>query len=206
MNYWGTFNLQDALSSFIVLFAVIDVFGSTPIIISLRREGRKVEPGKATLLSGGIMLLFLICGEWILRLFQVDVKSFAVGGAIILFLLSLEMILDVVIFRNNGPIKSATLVPLVFPLLAGAASFTTLLSLRSEFDMINILIGLFLNMIWVYVVLKATEKAGRIFSEPFIYIMRKFFGIILLAISIRLFTSNLIPLIQALQPLHQVRP
>lgn len=196
----GAFNLQDALSSFVVLFAVIDAIGSSPIIISLRREGRKVESGKAAALTGCILLAFLICGEWILSLFQVDVKSFAVGGAIILFLLSLEMVLDVVIFRNNGPMKSATLVPLVFPLLAGAASFTTLLSLRAEYSVINILIGLFLNMIWIYVVLKATEKAQRLFTDTFIYIIRKFFGIILLAISIRLFTSNLIPLIQAFQP------
>ena len=199
MAYLGTFNLLDALSSFVVLFAVIDVFGSTPIIINMRREGRKVESGKATILSGIIMIGFLICGEWLLRLFQVDVKSFAVGGAIILFLLSLEMILDIEIFKNNGPIKSATLVPLVFPLLAGAAAFTTLLSLRAEYSMINIIIGVFLNLIWIYIVLKATEKAQQIFSEAFIYIMRKFFGIILLAISIRLFTSNLIPLIQTLQ-------
>ena len=196
----GAFNLQDALSSFVVLFAVIDAIGSSPIIISLRREGRKVESGKAAALTGCILLAFLICGEWILSLFQVDVKSFAVGGAIILFLLSLEMVLDVVIFRNNGPMKSATLVPLVFPLLAGAASFTTLLSLRAEYSVINILIGLLLNMIWIYVVLKVTEKAQRLFTDTFIYIIRKFFGIILLAISIRLFTSNLIPLIQAFQP------
>ena len=196
----GAFNLQDALSSFVVLFAVIDAIGSSPIIISLRREGLKVESGKAAALTGCILLAFLICGEWILSLFQVDVKSFAVGGAIILFLLSLEMVLDVVIFRNNGPMKSATLVPLVFPLLAGAASFTTLLSLRAEYSVINILIGLLLNMIWIYVVLKATEKAQRLFTDTFIYIIRKFFGIILLAISIRLFTSNLIPLIQAFQP------
>ena len=183
-----------------MLFAVIDAIGATPIIIALRKEGRKVESGKAVFISGAIMLLFLICGEWILRLFQVDVKSFAVGGAFILFLVSLEMILDVVIFRNNGPIKSATLVPLVFPLLAGAASFTTLLSLRAEYAMINILIGLFLNMVWVYVVLKATEKAQRLFSDAFIYIIRKFFGIILLAISIRLFASNFIPLLHTFQP------
>lgn len=199
MEFWGTFDLQAALSCFIVLFAVIDVFGSTPIIISIRKEGRKVDSGKATLLSGGLMILFLIFGEWMLKLFQVDVKSFAVGGAIILFLLSLEMILDVVIFRNNGPIKSATLVPLVFPLLAGAASFTTLLSLRAEYAMINILIGLGLNMVWIYVVLKATEKAEKLFSESLIYIVRKFFGIILLAISIRLFASNLIPLLHAFE-------
>ncbi|MBQ2029594.1 MAG: MarC family protein [Bacteroidaceae bacterium] len=199
LNYLGQFDFTGMLSCFIVLFAVIDAIGSTPIIISIRNEGRHIASGKATIIASAILVLFLVGGEWVLQLFQVDVKSFAVGGAIILFLLSLEMILDVVIFKNNGPIKSATLVPLVFPLLAGAASFTTLLSLRAEYSMINILIGLALNMVWVYVVLKTTEKAQRLFTESFIYIMRKFFGLILLAISIRLFASNLVPLLENIQ-------
>ena len=199
LNYLGQFDFTGMLSCFIVLFAVIDAIGSTPIIISIRNEGRHITSGKATIIASAILVLFLVGGEWVLQLFQVDVKSFAVGGAIILFLLSLEMILDVVIFKNNGPIKSATLVPLVFPLLAGAASFTTLLSLRAEYSMINILIGLALNMVWVYVVLKTTEKAQRLFTESFIYIMRKFFGLILLAISIRLFASNLVPLLENIQ-------
>ena len=126
-----------------------------------------------------------------LRLFNVDIESFAVAGSLVIFLLALEMILDVVIFKNQGPIKEATLVPVVFPLIAGAGSFTTLLSLRAEYAQVNILIGLLLNMVFVYCVLKATERVERLISKSTIYLLRKFFGIILLAISVRLFTANL---------------
>lgn len=133
-----------------------------------------------------------------LRLFNVDIASFAVAGSLVIFLMSLEMILDVVIFKNMGPIKSATLIPVVFPLLAGAGSFTTLLSLRAEYATVNILIGLLLNMVFVFIVLKATEKVERIISPAAIYLLRKFFGIILLAISVRLFTANLSTLMQNL--------
>ena len=126
-----------------------------------------------------------------LRLFNVDIESFAVAGSLVIFLLALEMILDVVIFKNQGPIKEATLVPVVFPLIAGAGSFTTLLSLRAEYAQVNILIGLLLNMVFVYFVLKATERVERLISKSTIYLLRKFFGIILLAISVRLFTANL---------------
>ena len=126
-----------------------------------------------------------------LRLFNVDIESFAVAGSLVIFLLALEMILDVVIFKNQGPIKEATLVPVVFPLIAGAGSFTTLLSLRAEYAQVNILIGLLLNMGFVYCVLKATERVERLISKSTIYLLRKFFGIILLAISVRLFTATL---------------
>lgn len=126
-----------------------------------------------------------------LRLFNVDIESFAVAGSLVIFLMSLEMILDIEIFKNTGPIKEATLVPVVFPLLAGAGSFTTLLSLRAEYASPNILIGLLLNMVFVYFVLRATEKMERIISPSAIYLLRKFFGIILLSISVRLFTANL---------------
>ena len=133
-----------------------------------------------------------------LRLFNVDIESFAVAGSLVIFLLALEMILDVVIFKNQGPIKEATLVPVVFPLIAGAGSFTTLLSLRAEYAQVNILIGLLLNMLFVYCVLKATERVERIISKSAIYLLRKFFGIILLAISVRLFTANLSVLLSSL--------
>ena len=134
-----------------------------------------------------------------LRLFQVDIASFAIAGAFVIFLMSLEMILDVEIFKNQGPIKEATLVPLVFPLLAGAGAFTTLLSLRSEYASINIIVALVLNMAWVYVVLKMTGRIERILGKGGIYVIRKFFGIILLAISARLFTANLTLLIEQLK-------
>ena len=184
-------DVQQIASAFIVLFAVIDVLGSTPVFISLKQQGRPVNAWKATLISLGLLLGFFFAGDVMLRLFNVDIASFAVAGSLVIFLMSLEMILDVVIFKNQGPIKSATLIPVVFPLLAGAGSFTTLLSLRAEYATVNILIGLLLNMIFVFIVLMATDKVERIISPAAIYLLRKFFGIILLAISVRLFTANL---------------
>ncbi len=184
-------NAQQIISAFIVLFAVLDVFGSTPIIIDLKQKGRPVNALKATLISLSLLVGFFFAGDAMLKLFSVDIESFAVAGALVIFLMALEMILDIEIFKNLGPIKEATLVPVVFPLLAGAGSFTTLLSLRAEYDSANILIGLGLNMIIVYCVLRATERVERILSQSAIYLMRKFFGIILLAIAVRLFTANI---------------
>ena len=178
-------------SAFIVLFAVIDVLASTPIFLSLKNRGRAVNACQATLISTTLLIAFFFAGDAMLRLFSVDVESFAVAGSLVIFLMSLEMLLDVEIFKNNGPIKEATLIPVVFPLIAGPGSFTTLLSLRAEYAQVNILIGLLLNMAFVYVVLKATERVERVISKAAIYLLRKFFGIILLAISVRLFTANL---------------
>lgn len=192
-------SLQQIASAFIVLFAVIDVLGSTPIFIDLKQQGRPVSALKATLISTAMMLTFFFAGDALLRLFNVDIESFAVAGSLVIFLMALEMILDVVIFKNLGPIKEATLIPVVFPLLAGAGSFTTLLSLRAEYAQVNIIIGLLLNMIFVYCVLRATDRVERIISKAAIYLLRKFFGIILLAISVRLFTANLSALLQNLQ-------
>src|SRR5574344_3094734 len=191
----STFDLQQTVSAFIILFAVIDIIGSIPILINLRERGRKVNAMQATIISFILMIGFFYAGTYMLALFHVDIASFAVAGAFVIFLMSLEMILDVEIFKNQGPIKEATLVPVVFPLLAGAGSFTTLLSLRAEFAQVNILIGLLLNMIFVFCVLKATEKVESLISKAAIYLLRKFFGIILLAISVRLFTANLSALI-----------
>ena len=191
-------DVQQIASAFVVLFAVIDVLGSTPIFISLKQQGRPVNAWKATIISFALLLGFFFAGDAMLHLFNVDIESFAMAGSLVIFLMSLEMILDVVIFKNMGPIKSATLVPVVFPLLAGAGSFTTLLSLKAEYATINILFGLLLNMVFVFVVLKATDKVERIISPSAIYLLRKFFGIILLAISVRLFTTNLSALLNSL--------
>ena len=191
-------DIQQISSAFIVLFAVIDVLGSTPIFLSLKQQGRPVNAWKATLISLALMLAFFFAGDAMLRLFNVDIESFAVAGSLIIFLMSLEMILDVEIFKNQGPIKEATLVPVVFPLLAGAGSFTTLLSLRAEYAQVNIIIGLLLNMVFVYIVLKATDRVEKVISKAAIYLLRKFFGIILLAISVRLFTANLSNLLENL--------
>lgn len=195
MEYFSRFDFQELASAFIVLFAVIDILGSVPIILNLKEQGRPVNAMKASLISFALMLAFFYAGDLILKLFNVDIQSFAVAGALIIFLMSLEMLLDVQIFKNNGPIKEATLIPLVFPLLAGAGSFTTLLSLRAEYWDINILIALMLNMVWVYVVVRSTDKVQRMLGKGGIYLTRKFFGIILLAISVRLFMTNLTALI-----------
>lgn len=190
------FNLQQTVSAFIVLFAVIDIIGSIPIIIDLKEKGKDVNAMKATVISFLLLLGFFYAGDILLKLFHVDIESFAVAGAFVIFLLSLEMILDIEIFKNQGPIKEATLVPLVFPLLAGAGSFTTLLSLRAEYASVNILVALVLNMLWVYFVVRMTRKVESLLGKGGIYLIRKFFGIILLAISVKLFMSNITLLIE----------
>lgn len=198
-TFFSAFDYQELVSAFIVLFAVIDIIGSIPIILNLKQNGRDVNAIQATFISFLLMIGFFYAGEMILDLFQVDIASFAVAGSVVLFLMALEMILDIEIFKNQGPIKEATLVPLVFPLLAGPASFTTLLSLRAEFAPCNIVIALVLNMVWVYIVLKLTFMIGRFLGKGGIYIIRKFFGIILLAIAARLFTANITLLIDQFQ-------
>ena len=193
------FNFQQILSAFIVLFAVIDIIGAIPIIIDLKDKGKDVNALKATLISFLLLLGFFYAGDILLRLFHVDIESFAVAGAFVSFLLSLEMILDIEIFKNQGPIKEATLVPLVFPLLAGAGSFTTLLSLRAEYASVNIIVALILNMLWVYFVVRMTRKVERVLGKGGIYLIRKFFGIILLAISVKLFMSNITLLMEQIE-------
>ena len=193
------FNFQQILSAFIVLFAVIDIIGAIPIIIDLKDKGKDVNALKATLISFLLLLGFFYAGDILLRLFHVDIESFAVAGAFVIFLLSLEMILDIEIFKNQGPIKEATLVPLVFPLLAGAGLFTTLLSLRAEYASVNIIVALILNMLWVYFVVRMTRKVERVLGKGGIYLIRKFFGIILLAISVKLFMSNITLLMEQIE-------
>ena len=188
-------NIQQLASAFLVLFAIIDIIGSVPIIISLREKGMNVNAKKTAALSAIILFAFFYAGDMLLRLFQVDKSSFAVAGSMILFCLALEMILDIEIFKNNGPTKQSAIVPLVFPLIAGVGAFTTLLSLRGEYADINILLALFLNMIVVYIALQMTERIQRIVSTTAIYIIRKFFGFILLAMAARMFTVNLTQLI-----------
>lgn len=195
----GSLNFQEFLSAFIILFAVIDIIGSIPIILDLKQKGRPVNAIKATVIAFALLVGFFYAGDMMLKLFQVDIASFAVAGAFVLFMMSLEMILDVEIFKNNGPIKEATLVPLVFPLLAGAGAFTTLLSLRAEYHPVNIILALTANMVFVFIVLKITDRVERLLGKGGIYVIRKFFGIILLAISARLFTANITSLIEQFQ-------
>ncbi len=187
-------NLQQILSAFIVLFAVIDIFGSTPVIISLKKQDRPVSAWKASVISFALLLGFFIAGDAMLKLFSVDIQSFAIAGSLVIFLIALEMILDVTIFKNVGPMKEATLVPVVFPLIAGAGSFTTLLSLKAEYMSTNIIIALVLNCLFVFMVISVIGWVERKVNAAAIYLMRKFFGIILLAISVRLFTASILTL------------
>ena len=185
------FSIIQITSAFMVLFAIIDILGSIPIILNIKKKSTNVYPFRASAIAFLILVAFLFTGEGILKLFNVDIQSFAVAGSLVIFIFAIEMILDVEIFRNKGPEGSSSIIPLAFPLIAGPGSFTTLLSLRAEYATENILIALMLNMLFVYVVIKSTSKIEKIIGEGGIYILRKFFGIILLAIAVKLFTTNI---------------
>lgn len=184
-------NIQEIITSFMVLFAVIDITGSVPIIINLNNDGKKVQASKASLLSLIILIAFLFAGEALLKLFNTDIASFAIAGSLVLFALAIEMTFNYEIFRNDAPKGYSTIVPVVFPLIAGAGTLTTTLSLRSEYSIANIIIAIVINMILVYFVIKKVNLVEKIFGKGGIYILRKFFGIILLAMSVKLFVSNL---------------
>jgi multiple antibiotic resistance protein len=185
------FSFIQITSAFMVLFAIIDILGSIPIILNIKRKGQRVKALGASSVALFILILFLFSGEAVLKLFNVDIQSFAVAGALIIFIFSLEMILDVEIFRNQGPEGGSSIIPIAFPLIAGPGSFTTLLSLRAEYATENIIVALILNMLFVFLVLRSTSKIEKLIGEGGIYILRKFFGIILLAIAVKLFTTNI---------------
>ena len=190
------FNNNDALSAFLILFAVIDILGSIPIIVSLRKKVGHVQSEKATIVAGAIMIVFLFVGESILKLLGVNVQSFAIAGSLVIFFLALEMILGITLYKEETP-NTASIVPIAFPLIAGAGTMTSLVSIRAEFAIINILIAIVANMIVVYAVLKNTERLERILGSGGFSILLKVFGIILLAIEVKLFFTNLIPLLSA---------
>lgn len=192
-----SFNVVEIISAFLVLFAIIDVTGSVPIFLNLRSQDKTIHPEKAASYSLIIMVGFLFIGEWILKLFQLDISAFAVAGAFVLLILSIEMIFGVEIFRNDNTStdNSSTLFPVVFPLIAGPGSFTTLLSMRAEYHTINIIVAVFLNLVIVYLVLRYLDMVKRLLGESGAYILRKFFGVILMAIAVKLLTSNLSTLI-----------
>ena len=187
----GTISFSELSRAFITLFAIIDITGSIPLILSLKSKGIDINPIKTTCVALGIMIMFLLLGERIMHLFNVDIQSFAVAGSFVLFIMALEMILDVEIFKNNGPKNVGAIVPIAFPLVAGPGSFTAIIALRAEFASINILMALILNLVFVFLVLKSTGRIEKLLGKGGIYILRKFFGIILLAIAVKLFTSNL---------------
>lgn len=193
-------DILEIVSAFLVLFAIIDVTGSVPIFLNLKSQNRDIHPEKAALYSTAILIGFLFVGEWILKLFQLDVSSFAIAGAVVLLIISIEMIFGVEIFKNDSPDSStsSTLFPVVFPLIAGPGSFTTLLSMRAEYDIINIIIAVLINMLIVYLVLRYLDVVKKLLGETGSYILRKFFGVVLMAISVKLLTSNMSALIASI--------
>ena len=184
-------DLNQIGSVFIALFAVIDIIGAIPIIMNLKQAGQKIEPFKTVLFSAIILIGFLFFGEWLLSFLSINIQSFAAAGAIILFLLAFEMIFGYEIFRNDAPGGSNTLVPLVFPLIAGAASFTTLLSFRASYALVNIIIATLLNLVVVYFVINRLDVVDRLIGHGGILVLRKFFGVILMAMSVKFFTENI---------------
>lgn len=190
-------DIIEIVSSFLVLFAIIDVTGAVPIFLSLRSQGKTIHPEKAAIYSLAILIGFLFVGEWILKLFQLDISSFAVAGAVVLLILSIEMIFGVEIFKDDttNMEDSSTIFPVVFPLIAGPGSFTTLLSMRAEYYTVNIIIAVLINIGIVYLVLRFLDPVKKLLGESGSYILRKFFGVILMAISVKLLTSNMSALI-----------
>ncbi len=181
---------KNILSVGLILFSVIDIIGSLPIIIYLKEKGNRIESGKAALVSLVLMVIFLYVGDQVLKLFGVDIPSFAVAGSIILFIISFEMILGVTLFKEEKKVKKATIVPIAFPLVAGAGTMTTIISLKAKFNNIEILTGIFINIILVYIVLRSSDFLKDKLSPSFINVLRKMFGIILLAIAVKLFREK----------------
>ena len=184
-----TLDFKEIATAGMVLFAVIDIVGSIPIIIGLREKVGHIQSEKATLVSGVIMIVFLFVGEKLLHLIGIDVNSFAIAGSLIIFLLALEMVMGISLFRDDVP-ETASIVPLAFPLIAGAGTLTSLLSLRAEFHVSNIIVAIVLNLIFVYIVLKSSKRIEKLMGRSGINIVRKIFGVVLLAIAVKLFTTN----------------
>ena len=183
-------NLKEITTATMVLFAVIDIVGSIPIIIDLRKKVGHIQSEKSSIVAGVIMISFLFIGEEILKLIGIDVNSFAVAGSFVLLFLALEMILGIKLYKDEQA-TTASIVPIAFPLIAGAGTMTTILSLKAEFETINIIIGILLNLILVYGVLKSSAKIERLFTANGLSIIRKVFGVVLLAIAVKLFAANI---------------
>lgn len=188
MEYFQ-FNFSEILSTTMVLFAIIDILGSIPIVIELRQKAGHIQSEKAAIVATILMIVFLFAGKALLNVIGVDVQSFAIAGSFVIFALAMEMVLGLTIFKEEAP-ETVSVVPLAFPLIAGAGTMTTLLSLKTEYATQNIIVGIILNMVFVYFVLKNTNRLEKLFGKTGLNILRKAFGIILLAIAIKLFRTN----------------
>lgn len=186
------FNLKEILTATMILFAVIDIIGNIPIIISLRKKAGHINSGKASIIAAIVMIIFLFIGERILNLIGINVNEFAVAGAFVLFFIAMEMILGITLFKEGDSSPDlATIFPLAFPMLAGPGSLTTLLSLRAVYSIENIILAIIINVIVIFIVLKTSARLQRILGKNGIAVIQKVFGVILLAIAVKLFTSNI---------------
>ncbi len=185
------FNLNELVTVSFTLFAVIDIVGSIPLLISIKTKSGAIQELKATLISGALMLLFLYAGKPFLNMLGVDIRSFAVGGSVVLFLLGLEMVIGHEIFKRDKDEPSGTIVPIAFPLIAGSGTLTTVMSLKANFDQAIILGGILINLIVIYIVLKSLKWIEKALGKAGLLAVRKFFGVILLAIAVKIFGSNI---------------
>ena len=183
------FDIKEIVTAGMILFAVIDIIGNIPLVISLREKVGHIQSEKASLVAAIIMIAFLFLGEKILALIGIDVNSFAVAGSFVIFFLALEMILGITLFKKEA-LEVASIVPLAFPVIAGAGTMTSLLSLRAEYELINIIIAILINILIVYIILKSSSRLERILGKQGINVIRKVFGIVLLAIAVKLFATN----------------
>lgn len=183
-------DFREIATASMILFAVIDIIGSIPIIIDLRKKAGHIQSEKATIVAGLLMIIFLFVGKQILNLIGIDVNSFAVAGSFILFFLALEMILGITLYKDDAP-ETAAVVPLAFPLIAGAGTMTSILSLRAEYEAVNIVVAIVINSIFVFLVLKSSSKIEHFLGKQGINVIRKIFGVILLAIAVKLFATNI---------------
>ena len=184
------FDFKEMLTASVILFAVIDIVGSIPLIITLREKLGHIQSEKASVVAAIIMIGFLFLGEEILKLIGIDINSFAVAGSFVIFFLALEMILGITLYRDEAP-ETASIVPLAFPMIAGAGTMTSLLSLRAEYHVLNIIIAIVVNILFVYLISKTSKYIGKKLGKSGINIIRKVFGIVLLAIAVKLFTTNI---------------
>jgi multiple antibiotic resistance protein len=191
IEFFSQIDFLQIISVFIVMYAIIDITGSIPIFISMEDSGKHIKPLQATSVALGLFLVFFFTGEAILNLFGIDIHSFAVAGAFVLFLLALEMVMGREFIKNESMGSGASIVPVAFPLIAGPGAITALLSLRAEYATVNILIGLLLNIVIDYVVIRMLKKLQRWLGDEVVYVLRKFFGVILLAIALKLFANNI---------------
>lgn len=190
-NFVSTFDIWQVLSSFMFLLAIIDPFGNMPITINMKKRGIRIHPGRACWATIIILMTFLLAGEWVLKLFGVQIEYFAIAGGFVIFLMALEMILDIAIFQNNDLSGEGSIVPLAFPMYAGPGAFTALLSITAEFSTFNLFISLSASTIVLYLVLVGTDWLSKYMGQTSLYITRKFFGVIVLAISCKLMFGNL---------------